>query len=582
MNRSVPAASLPEARMNTTPIPPSTARTAADTAGTPARSVGLTLLAVAALLALVFLLPTREEGATRPVGNRLRTIALELDEPPEWARMRGHDEITRCLDRLAWGSHEAVQAAREVLALHAGKLAPDILARLAALGNSDPVLSAKLIELLGAEDPEAPGVLDELVSRALSFSGLESRAALRVLSRVDHPRSVNAIRTRLFDQDLEIVGYARGALAELARRGSDEARETVLAELEADPVDVDMAYLAVAAGLPRDDRTDALLHRMAAEGQGTVRLVALTGLLARGDPMAVAVFEEMISSIDADVRLQALRAAGSANAVLGQAQWEPMLDMDVYPLSAALVRILFTAVDSGHPDAARALQLLERAASDPAYSVQTMVLDALFVRRHPNVIEGLRADLPVVKGSALALTVDRIITGPREWPADLALRAELAQMALARLQGEQDLRDGDRVVLCRLVADIAPEASADLLVDYALGRHGVDRSVSEGVIDDLATLGDTGLECLARELGTPEGDALAVHAAAETGSPAALPLLEQLLLAEGTAADTRRAALDCLARVPSGPREELLRRVLERVADPELRRHAQLVFWNYL
>ncbi len=49
-----------------------------------------------------------------------------------------------------------------------------------------------------------------------------------------------------------------------------------------------------------------------------------------------------------------------------------------------------------------------------------------------------------------------------------------------------------------------------------------------------------------------------------------------------SAAATRRAALDCLALIHSGPREELLRRVLGQLGDPELERRAHLLFWNYL
>ena len=569
--------------MSLPPMPQSPAvPAAASPARTPSRAVGLPLLAVAAVLALVFLLPTREESATRPVASRLAGVTLELDEPPEWARQRGHDEITRCLDRMVWGGHAAVAAARDVLAQHAGQLAPEILARLAAVGDSDPALSTKLVELLGGEDPSATGVLDELVARALSFHGIEARAALRILSRVDHPRSVFAVRTRLLDQDPDIVGYARGALAELAHRGNAEARDVILAELEADPLDVDLAYLSVAIGLPRDDRTDALLHDIADRGNGTVRLVALTGLLVRDDPQAQAIFEELMVTGDGDQRLQALRAVAGAGKVIGQDEWEHILQQDVFALSSELVRILILAVDSGHPDAARAMDLLERVATDPTKSVQGVVLDALYVRRHPNVIEGVRGDLSRVEGTALLLTVDRILGGPKIRPEDLALRAELGQLALTRLQAGPELRNADRAVLCRLVASIAPEASADLLVDYALGRRGVDRAVSEAVTDLIGLLGDAGLAQLDAELGTPAGDALAVYAAAERGSAAALPLLERLLTAEGTDPETRRAALDALGRVSSGPREETLRRVLEQVIDPELRRRAQLVFWNYL
>src|SRR5215468_8816181 len=173
---------------------------AARSAARPSLRLALPLAAVVALLALVFLLPSRDERGTRSAGvDRLSLIRVELDQPPDWARERGRDELVRCLDRMSWGSHASIDASRAVLALHAGQLAPELLGRLALAGDHDPPLASKLVELLGAEDCTRPDVLDELVRRALSFSALEAKSALRVLSHVDHPRSVNAIRTRLFD-----------------------------------------------------------------------------------------------------------------------------------------------------------------------------------------------------------------------------------------------------------------------------------------------------------------------------------------------------------------------------------------------
>jgi hypothetical protein len=567
--------------MSTTPHPALPARPAAASQRRPARAL-LPLLAVAALLGLVFLLPSRDESAAHPTQDRLAALRVQLDEPPEWARERGRDEIVRCLDRLDWGSHPAEAAAREVLAHHAGQLAPELLSRLAAVGDRDPVLAAKLVDLLGAEDPDAPGVLDELVVRGLSFSGLESRAALRVLARTDRPRAVTAVRTRLFDTDPEIVGFARGALAELARRGNPEARDVILSELEQDPVDVDLAWLAVASGFPHAERTDAVLRRVADQGNGTVRMVALTGLLAREDPWAAEQLLEMLRSDDIDTQVQVWRAAATAHQVFGQDLWQPTLQLDMFPVSSSVVSVLFAAYDTGHADAARALQLLEREAGDSGSTVQGLVLDELFLRRHPNVIDGVRANLQQMTGSQLTLVVDRIVGGPKEWPSDLKLRAELGELARKRLTEDPELREPDRATLCRLLAEIAPEASADVLVDYALGRRGAGPLLSQAAGDLFGPLGDAGLARLQQELGTPAGDSLAVYAATQTRSPAALPLLERILLAPDTAPAVRVAALDAFAVIPTGPREETLRRVIPGLHDAQLERRAQLIFWNYL
>jgi hypothetical protein len=542
----------------------------------------LPLLAVAALMALVFLLPSREGARPPPpVSERLALVRVELLEPPEWARARGADEVVRCLDRLDWGSHAAAAAARETLARHTGQLAPELLARLSAVGGTNPALAAKYVELLGGEDPLAPGVLDELVARGLSFSALESQAALRVLSRVNHPRAVNAVRTRLFDQDPEIVAYARGALAEQARRGSEEARVAILEELERDPVDVDMAFLTVAATLPEGDRAERVLRLVAERGAGAVRFLALAGLLARGDAAASAEFEAMLRDGDLELRQHVLRTLATTRRVLGQDLWETLVAQDAYPLCAPLVQVLFAAVDQGHADAARALMLVERIASDPGASVHAEARDGLFARRHPNAIEAARHDLQVLVGGQLVLVVDRIVTGPADRPSDLQLRAELADLAIRRLGTDERLSDADRIALCRLLTVIAPVAGADVLVAHALQRD-VSQGVADSVADQLAVGGAPVLERLARELPDARAAALLVYVAAQADEPAALPHLERLLLDQGTAEATRRAALDCLALIHSGPREELLRRVIGRLGDPQLEQRAQLLFWNYL
>src|SRR5262245_35115371 len=123
---------------------------AARTTARPPLRLALPLLAVVALLGLVFLLPSRDERGARPgVADRLSTVRVELDQPPDWARDRGRDEIVRCLDRMSWGSHASIEASRSVLARHAGQLAPELLARLELAGDQDPPLASKLVELLG-------------------------------------------------------------------------------------------------------------------------------------------------------------------------------------------------------------------------------------------------------------------------------------------------------------------------------------------------------------------------------------------------------------------------------------------------
>src|SRR5262249_44471248 len=210
------------------------------------------------------------------------------------------------------------------------------------------------------------------------------------------------------------------------------------------------------------------------------------------------------------------------------------------------------------------------------------VLDALFARRHPDAIEGVRQDLQHVVGVQLGTVVDRIIAGPDEIPSDKQVRADLAQLALERLEQDTLLADPDRVTLCRLLATISPERAADVLVNYALGRH-VSPLVAEGAGDLLPGAGAPVVERLGRELGTPQADELMVWVASQGHLGATLPYLQRLLCSTATEPRIRQAALDALGLVHDGPREAVLRELLDGcIKDPALRQRAQLVFWNSL
>jgi hypothetical protein len=530
---------------------------------------------VALVLILIFLLPGRPEGSTGsggPANLSLTLTRLELDEPPAWALKRGDDEVWRNLDRLAWGGPMALRASLEILERHRGTLAPVLLARLRAIGSSDPALAAKLISLLGAEDPVAPGVMDELIRRALSPSALEAQATLRSLAGVDHARALEGILPRLMDVDPTVREYARAALAKRAVDGDRSARTYVLAELKLQTADPDPTYLAALDHLGDDDEIDEVLRTIERTATERVAFVARSALVRRGDPDALAAFEAMLAGDDPYARGNALHGLLAAQVVLGWDHWDRIArhgnQSEVLPLAGILLR----AIDIGHPQAVKASAMLEALAMDRSNGVYVEVTDRLYNRRHPWAIEATRLEVQHAIGGQLSETVDRVIDGS---PLDAP---EMAGIARQRLELEA-VREEDRVLLLRLLAHVAPEQGVDLLVREALDP------TSRVVIEMPALLvrsGRVGLERLEQELGQPAADVLYIKVAGDLGSGAALHGLERILLAEATPPPVRQAALDCLALLRDGPRAELLRGVVDQLKDPALAARARLIYWNYL
>jgi hypothetical protein len=534
--------------------------------------------AILIVLGLVFLLPQRGDRAGPSAGGAPAhpLPRLELDEPPAWAVQRGSDEILRQLDRLEWGNPMALRAAFEQLEKHRGTLAPELLSRLRALGDARPVLSSKLLELLAGEDPETPGLMDEFVLRALSDSSLEAQTALRALADVRHPRALDGILPRLMDADLEVRGFARAALAQQARQGNAEAQAIVLAELDLDPAAPDLAFLAVLDHLGEDERVTELLRRIVVEAPPDISLIARTALVRRGDPEQMALFEEMMAGDDPYARINALRGLAAIRMVLGWEHWRTIARRGEPEEVLPLAEIMQAAMDSGHPQAVLAADLLETLATDPTNGVHVEITTRLYQRLHPWAVEATRVDIQEAVGGMLTQTVDRVIDGPA------GLQPDAAELARQRLASDASLREGDRLLLCRLLAHVAPDASAGLLVDYALGRQGASPELAALMPTLLTRVGLPALDVLERELGDPEADALYVRIAGDLRSGAALPGLERILMAEDSSRELKLAALESVALLREGNRAELVRAAAQRWSDPELRERARLVFWNYL
>jgi len=543
------------------------------TGHTPLSRTVLPLLAAAVLVGLIFLLPERTGSAPATL-DLLGLPPLALDEPPDWASQHGDDAVLRELDRLAWGGHAALTATRRALGSARGTLAPELLRRLAALGEGDPVLAEKLVAVLGDEDESTPGVVAELVHRARSEHPLPVKAALRALARVHDRAALDGILPRLLDADLEIRSHARGALAERARSGDPEAQSVILAELAGQPSDPDLAYLAVLKDFSDKQAVTPVLRAMAASAGGGAQLVALTTLLEQGDPQGAAAFDAMLAGSDPGTRINAWRALDVARKVAGQARWRELTATVDRVELLAMAQVMVVAVDTDHPDKSLALEVLLDLASDRTNSVHDDIIGALYARQHPWAEEITREELRTLVGAPLGSSVDRIISTNRCPPG-------FAEIALNRL-ADPALRDEERLLLCRLLAHVAPEQGADAVVRVALDAVGRDAAAAQDVLVLLPRLGAPGVVRLQQELGTPLGVDLFLRNAADSGLPETLPGLRQIALDRALPERERLFALDCLARLSGGPREEVLREVVKAWPDPAVKARARLIFWNYL
>lgn len=543
-------------------------------------------LVVLVLVGLVLLVPERDAGvvgggpllpgsaaAGQDVAELLAQLpVLELTEPPAWAQARGIDSLARHLDRLAWGSHSVLLASRQALREDAGKLTELVLVRLQDLGESDPILAAKLIGVLGDDPAPTPGVVDELVRRALSPIPYVAMAALRVLAYCPDDAAIAGVEARLNDEDLELRGLARAALAERTRQGDPEARRILLDELELTAATPDLAYVTTLGESPADDRALAMLHRVVEEAGQMHVLAALASLLVHGDAVAQERVVQMLAEGDEAARINALRMLAMSGNIQGQDFWLDVVTGRSRVEGVTLMSTLVRAIQTGHPSALQAIELIEQIALDPTHPCQVEALDSLYQQGHPFATERTRFELQQSVGAYLNVTADRLIRGKIEDAR------EFLPLVEARL-ADPTLQLTEQLVLCGLLAHVAPELAAPYVVDASLRG---DSAVASSMLPMLTRLGPYALAQLEPELADDRAAGLAIFVGATTGHPAALPLLEAIALDPERDAELRRLALDAMVRVSQGPREEVLRRVAGQLEDPDARARARLLFWNYL
>lgn len=544
----------------------------------------LPLLAVLVILGLVVLAPRPEEGgpiedlpgaasAGPDVASALLELRpLELGEPPGWALQRGsRDPVKRSLDRLIWGPHPAQLASRDLLAAHEGKLAPLVLGRLTALGETDPILVAKLIPALGRPGERTPEVLEELNRRALSTNGLVAKSALRVLRDIASSQALGAALARRHDDDESIRSLARAVLCEACRRGSSEARAYILEDLREHPGTPDTIYLSALGESPWDAETVELLRSLRDHVDVSDGFVVLGALLSLGDEAAAAELHDLVKSADPGTRTNALLMAAQSRRVLAPDIWEGTVRQRQRNEVLVLMSMMGRAIRDGTAEAPLAFELLQAMAYDASHPVQLEALDMLFAFGDAWAVERTRSELLDESGLYLQQTAERILQGAGP------LRSEMLNVALGRLKQQND--GVDRYVLLTLVAQLDPENAADPVIRMLMSEQLASRGA---MLPALVSLGEFGLARLEQELESDRGAGLYLLAAAHVRSPAALPVLEELATREGFDMALRRQAMDGIVRLAGGGRGEALRRVANAVDDPEVSKRAKLLFWNYL
>ena len=553
------------------------------------RSSFIPALLILLLLALAFLMPGRDEAGvvsgpymlpgSAAVGPDVAAALLglprlELLDPPGWVVQRGgQDEVLRSLDRLSWGSHDAIRASISTLEEHPRGLAREVLSRMQALPDHDMIHLSKLVSMLAYDSEDTPGVVEELTRRGLSPNGLVSKAALRVLGQ--HPSSValGAILERRDDDELDVRDAARAALVARVRNGDLEALAYMLADLEERPHDPEIRFFTALADVPTDPRVLSVLRRITEQADYAVRTEALATLAAHGDTRSIEELERMMVSDDMIARINGTHMAARSGQVLGEESWRSIVDRRERQPVLMLMAMMDLAIREGHSSAPLAVELIERMGQDPTHPAQVEALDLLFGMGHPWGVERTRNEIQTAVGPFLSQTVERIDREGGE------LGLEFAELAYDRL-AQPDLGDIERLLLCRLLASVDPVRAADVLVGYVM-----EGTNSAGVLDlmsQLSQLGDQGLRRLQAEVGTNRGAGLYLLLASQVGGADSLPVIEQISMDMSLDPVVRQYALDAIVRVQGGDREGTLRRVAQVANDQQVRDRAFLLFWNYL
>ncbi|GJM20191.1 MAG: hypothetical protein DHS20C15_01060 [Planctomycetota bacterium] len=546
----------------------------------------LPTLAVLVLLALVVLIPEPEtvdapldalpaaETAGEDVAEALLELSpLELYRPPDWARQQGgRDAVKRSLDRLSWGPHAALLASRDQLEAHQGSLVDEILARLTALGDSDPILVSKLIATIRDEDAADPRVLEELNRRCLSPSGLVTKAALRKLARVPYPEALGGALARRHDAEEPIRELARAVLAEAVRRGDPEARAYLLQDLRERPSTPNQIDIAALGDAPYDAETMDVLQLVLERAPITERFATLGALVRHGDERAIAQLEEIIAGADHMQRFNALFVVAMAGRPIAQDSWRDIVRRGLQQETSFLMSVLTRSIQLGDADAPLAFELLEDIANNPGHSSQVTALDVLYRLGDPWALERTRDELQREQGGFLNQTVDRIMRGPR------AQAIELADVAEQRF-ADAELGKVEQVILLNMLAQLKPQSAVEPVIAPLMAGEPLSR---ENVLPALVALGEVGLERLSTEVGDDRGAGLYVLAASHVRAPSALPVLERIATDPERATALRRYAIDGIVRLSGGEREGALRRIAEASPRSAVSDRVMLLFWNYL
>ncbi|MCB9899158.1 MAG: HEAT repeat domain-containing protein [Planctomycetes bacterium] len=546
----------------------------------------LPAVVILVLLGLVILLPKRgDRGGDVPyllpgsaaVGQEVAAALLglpapELEEPPEWALQRGDDEVQRWLDRLSWGGHESLVETREALLTHRGQLAHEVVARIQALGSTDPIQTSKLVAVLGQEDGHDPQVVETLTRLAYSDSDLVTKAALRALTGIDSPGALGALLDRRKDDDLDVRAYARSGLGHRARAGDTEALSYVIQDLSESAADPDLVYITVLGETEIPPEGYEVLRRIVEQAGYEASLTATSSLLAHGDPDAIQRCSEMIADRDLIVRLNGLRMAQLAGTVAGVDSWDELARHGSYQEVAALLGILDRAIRTGHDEALHASNLIEEIAGDPTRGAQSEAIGVLLSEGHPWAVERCRLELSDGVGVYLARTIDRVLR-VKDVPLD-----GLGEVVHRRLTDEPGLGEVEQHALLQVLTKLDPTAALDLL-DERVRRE--DPSALSAV-PLLALLGRPALERMADLVGDDRGAALYVLVSDDVRDPIALPVLASIATDTERDRTVRERALDALVRVRGGDRVETLRGVALQLDDEALRDRARLLFWNHL
>jgi len=528
---------------------------------------------------LYFFLPGEDHHA-EPVQPIIFTKTIKIVTPPqEFLRKGVANRVERLLDRLIWGTNEAVNRTIGMLVqLNSPAVITLATVRLRKYLRDRPSLAKDYVDLLA--ETKDPAVIPVLVECAGDSTEMIRKAAIRGLIGLDY-RQTGRI---LIEQAQS--GEPRMRLFGLQNLIPDRSPETFvfLSGIVEQESDLELRTLAIEhLGHYDSELSRELLHRCFQDSRLDVRTAALKALLTLGDEQGNLYLEEMLGSEGPIRRINGVQLMKLARSLPALSRIEALASDPVDEVRILLTIALITHLEAGgadNLDRARAgLQLL---LGDPRPDVRIKALEGLYKCGDESVALSYLSKLPQAHGAELAEAV--------ELTTKVFRCATAAQLLLDRFENDPGLTADERLTLLNGLANLKEPRAVDLFFRTIAGE-GDSRgaSIGEFTLDRHAALivhrlGEGVLERWQRFIDESHGDTAAylyVNGVRNLGDARAAESLFEMAMDTSRSRWIREEAIKSMASFQDLQAGEYLLELHRDCPDRELGRLAYMVFWNY-